>query len=83
MNFLRETFSFVRLNWRTIALCAAVAALAITAVRCDRNRGRFVYIPDGWVALDTRTGRYCNPFDDEDHERSDIPKCSDLAKSWR
>jgi hypothetical protein len=82
MNPFRESWVFVKLNWRIIALCALVAVLVAAAARYDRNRGRFVPIPDNPVlVLDTRTGRYCNPFDT--HGRQDIPKCSDLAKGWR
>jgi hypothetical protein len=79
MNPARELFMFVKLNWRIIALCALVAVIVAAFTHYDRNRGRFV--PSGYqvYVLDTRTGQYCDPG----MGLGDVPKCTDLAKSWR
>jgi hypothetical protein len=80
MNPARELIVFVRLNWRIIALCALVAVVAAAVMRSDRNRGRFVPSGvNGYPVLDTRTGQYCDPG----VGINDVPKCADLAKSWR
>jgi hypothetical protein len=88
MNPFREAFVFVRLNWRIIALCALVAVIVAAATRYDRNRGRFVPLPVGdgiTIVLDTRTGQFCSPWPNGFGPRisQELPRCSDLAKSWR
>jgi len=88
MNPVRELYLFVRLNWRIIALCALVAVIVAGIMRYDRNRGRFVPVPmtdNVGIVLDTRTGRYCNPWPENGPKIgwTFLPHCSDLAKSWR
>jgi hypothetical protein len=88
MKPFRELFTFVRLNWRIVALCALVAVIVAGATRYDRNRGRFVPVPmpDGvGLVLDTRTGQYCNPWPQGKGPSgwNYLPKCADLAKGWR
>ena len=86
MNPLRELYVFVRLNWRIIVLCALVAVIAADLMRYDRNNGRFVPVPENAaMALDTRTGQYCNPWPPSVHLPGSalLPRCSDLARSWR
>jgi hypothetical protein len=79
MNPVRELYLFVRLNWRIIVLCLAVSVVSALVAGRSRNDHRFEPVMYGRV-LDTRTGQYCDPFDAGGRN---MPKCSDLAKSWR
>jgi len=80
MNRLRSTLAYFWSNWRSIALCALITVLVLLQFE-DRNRNRFVPM-DSSVVLDTRTGQLC--FPDVAWTAGDqLPKCSDLAKSWR
>jgi len=81
MNRIHAAFSYLRSNWRTIALCA----LVLYVLFHYRNQARFVPVPGtvSALALDTRTGQYCNPLPADLPDNRPFPKCSDLAKSWR
>jgi hypothetical protein len=81
MNPVRELVVFVKLNWRIIALCALVAVIVAGVMRYDRNRNRFVQVQAQDYLLDTRTGRYCDPWP-LGWQDSGLPKCADLAKRW-
>jgi hypothetical protein len=85
MNPVRELYLFVRLNWRIIALCALVAVIVAGLTRYDHNNGRFVPVPDSTFGMDTRTGQYCNPWPQGKGPTgwNYLPRCSDIAKSWR
>jgi hypothetical protein len=79
MNPFREAFVFVQLNWRIIALCLVVAVVSAMIASRSRNDHRFEPVAPGRV-LDTRTGQYCDPYNAGGRN---MPKCADLAKSWR
>ena len=76
-----SAFAYVRSDWRALAIYALIAILAFVLYQ-DRNRNRFVYVPDSGFVLDTRTGQFCNPWL-KGHNRDDLPMCSDILKSWR
>lgn len=82
---MNDILAFLRFNWRIIALCAFVALVVAFAMRYDRNRRRFVPMPDTLAfVLDTRTGQYCNPWPQGRGPSgwNYLPRCSDLAKRW-
>jgi hypothetical protein len=69
---------------KTLAVYVVLATIIIMLMIMqfeDRNRNRFVPM-DASVALDTRTGQLCFP-DAVRPAGAALPKCSDLAKSWR
>jgi hypothetical protein len=87
MNPFRESWVFVRLNWRIIVLCILVAIIVAAAMRYDHNRGRFVAVPwpDDYPpkAIDTHTGQFCDPMPKGFPKTTALPYCVDLAQSWR
>jgi hypothetical protein len=87
MNPLRP-FTFAWRNWRIIALCALVAAIATAALRYDHNRGRFMLVPaygDTYppYVIDTHTGQLCDPGPQWLTRKTLLPYCVDLAKNWQ
>ena len=84
VNSIKDVWAFFRFNWRIIALCALVSVIVAGIMRYDRNRGRFVHSGVADYLLDTRTGQYCDPWPSNSNSPdADVPRCADLAKSWR
>jgi hypothetical protein len=94
MNHLRSAFAYLLSNcrslalhlWsnrRSIAICTLIAILVLILFQ-DRNRNRFVHVgdSDGAGVLDTRTGQLCDSTP-QSNPSEGLPKCFDLAKSWR
>jgi hypothetical protein len=58
--------------------------LLIALTGCCRSYQRFVSVPEGFYALDTKTGRACNPFPNDPKNfpefASRLPLCYDLYK---
>jgi hypothetical protein len=77
---IQSALAYLWLNRRSIVLCTLIVILVLILFQ-DRNRNRFVPMDAGFV-LDTRTGQSCNPWP-QGMGREDLPKCIDLAKSWR
>jgi hypothetical protein len=77
MNIIQ---TFLRSNWRILAACAGTAIVVFLLVPRNRNDHRFIH--DGPQILDTRTGQFCTPWPKGDGD-DDLPRCADLAKSWR
>ena len=70
-------------HWRTLVLCAL---LIVVVLILFQNRNRFVLVPDRpGLVLDTRTGQFCVPWPGSEMSEAmkTLPKCSDLARSWR
>lgn len=65
-----------------IALCAVILWLLL---KPTHTPNRFVPVPgETYLALDTRTGRYCSPWPSQSSTGAPtLPLCTDLATSWR
>jgi hypothetical protein len=81
---IRSAITYLHSNWRSIALCTLIIILVLILFQ-NRNRNRFVPVRDAGCVLDTRTGQYCNPAPQGigPDWLENLPRCSDLAKSWR
>jgi hypothetical protein len=65
------------------AKVVTISILLILTTGCSQPSQRFVPVPDGGLALDTKTGRYCFPRPVSpvaNSPLSQIPLCYDLYK---
>jgi hypothetical protein len=82
MKRILFALAYLGSNWRILALCAVIIILVIILFQ-DRNRNRFVQVPDTGYVLDTRSGQYCNPWQPGERDQLPMPRCFDLANNWR
>jgi hypothetical protein len=83
MSRVRTFLAYSRSNWCSFVFCTLVAILVVILFQ-ERNRNRFVHVPDTNMVLDARTGQFCNPWPQGYvGGRDDLPRCSDLANNWR